>query len=108
MARPLTPKERDLIAYILGLSSSSHGHFDLVEDMNDGGMGSLLFVGSADRRFGKCIGEAEFDDADGVLVSVALNIDQRGKLFELDLWKVDFSPLQRIAALDELRPSLFG
>jgi hypothetical protein len=103
MPRPLTPKERDLIVYILGQSSSSHGDFDLVEDMNDGGMGSLRFVGSADRQLGKCIGEAEFDDADGVPVSVALNSDQCGELFELDLWKVDFSPLQRIAPLDGLR-----
>jgi hypothetical protein len=71
--------------------------------MNDGGMGSLRFVGSADRRFGKCIGEAEFDDLDGVPVSVALNVDQYGQLFELDLWKVDFSPLKRIAARDEFR-----
>jgi hypothetical protein len=39
-----------------------------------------------------------------MLVSVALNVDQRGELFELDLWKVDFSPLKRIAALAELRP----
>jgi hypothetical protein len=76
-----------------------------VEEMNDGGMGSLLFVGAPDRRFGRCIGEAEFDDADGVRVSVALNLDQRDELFELDLWKVDFSPLQRIAALRDVRPS---
>ena len=108
MPRPLTPKERDLVVYILGQSSSSHGDFNLVEDMNDGGMGSLRFVGSADRSLGKCIGEAEFDDADGVPVSVALNMDQRGELFELDLWKVDFSPLRRIAALAELRPPMSG
>jgi hypothetical protein len=103
MPRPLTPKERDLIAFILGQHSPLQGHFGLVEEMNDGGMGSLRFVGRADRRFGRCIGEAKFDDADGVPVSVALNADQRGELFELDLWKVDFSPLQRIAALGELR-----
>jgi len=105
MPRPLTSNERDLVAYILGQASPLSGHFGLVEEMNDSGMGSLRFVGSADRRLGKCIGEAEFDDADGVIVSVALNVDQRGELFELDLWKVDFSPLQRIAAVAELRPA---
>lgn len=105
MTRPLTPEERDLIAYILGQSSHVRGDFRLVEDLNDGGMGSLRFVGSPDRRFGECVGEAEFDDADGVTVSVALNADQSGELFELDVWKVDFSPLQRIAALSDLRPS---
>ena len=103
MPRPLTSKERDLVAFIQGQHSPLRGHFGLVEEMSDGGMGSLLFAGSVDRRFGECIGEAEFNDADGVLVSVALNVDQRGELFELDLWKVDFSPLQRIAALGELR-----
>jgi hypothetical protein len=104
MPRPLTSNERDLVAFILGHSSPLDGHFGLVEEMNDGGMGSLRFVGSADRRLGKCIGEAEFDDADGVTVSVALNVDQRGELFELDIWKVNFSPLQRIASQAEFRP----
>lgn len=104
MPRPLAPEERDLIIYILGQSSHLRGDFRLVEDMKDGRMGSLRFVGSHDRRFGECVGEAEFDDADGVTVSVALNADQRGELFELDVWKVDFSPLQRIAAVGELRP----
>jgi hypothetical protein len=80
MARPLTLKERDLVVFILGQSSPLHGHLNLVEEMNDGGMGSLRFVGSANRRLGACVGEAEFDDADGVTVSVALNIDQRGEL----------------------------
>ncbi|WP_431201974.1 DUF6984 family protein [Bradyrhizobium betae] len=103
MPRPLTSNERDLIAFILGQHSPLQVDLDLVEEMNDGGMGSLRFVGTADRRFGRCIGEAEFDDADGVPVSVALNADQHGMLFELDVWKVDFSPLQRIAALSELR-----
>ncbi|MFK4505936.1 hypothetical protein LPJ38_32325 [Bradyrhizobium daqingense] len=103
MPRPLTPKERDLVAFILGQHSPSQCHLGLVEQMNDGGMGSLRFVGGEDRRFGRCVGEAEFDDADGVLVSVALNVDQRGELFELDFWKADFSPLQRIAAVGQLR-----
>ena len=37
----------------------------------------------------------EFTDLDGVPVSVALNLDSEGKLYELDLWKVDFSALRR-------------
>jgi hypothetical protein len=103
MPRPLTPKERDLVVFILGRDSDLLAHVDLVEEMNDGGMDSLCFVGTRDRRFGNCIGSAEFDDADGVPVSVSLNVDQHGELFELDIWKTDFSPLQRIAPLGELR-----
>ena len=68
----------------------------LVREMDGGRMGSLQFVGAADRKMGRTAGQAEFEDADGVPVSVALLLDQEGRLFELDIWKVDFSPLIRI------------
>jgi hypothetical protein len=105
MPRPLKPEERDLIAFILGYRSNFPAQDDLVEEMNDGGMGSLRFVGTQDRRLGSRVGSAEFNDADGILVSVALNLDQHEELFELDIWKVDFSPLQRIAPVSKLRIS---
>jgi len=73
--------------------------------MNDGGMGSLLFVRESvgERRFGQELGEADFDDVDDVLVSVTLNLDQNGDLFELDVWKVDNSPLKRFPPLTDIR-----
>lgn len=70
-----------------------------VESMNDGAMGSLKIVPlntSSYRKLGKTVSELEFDDADGVKVFAALNIDQNGQLFEIDIWKTDFSPLIRI------------
>jgi|HubBroStandDraft_1064217.scaffolds.fasta_scaffold596272_2 hypothetical protein len=69
----------------------------LVQDMSDGGMGSIRFYrrSSKKRMFGGEIGEGSFRDSDGALVSVTLNADQFGDIFELDLWKVDFSPLVR-------------
>ena len=77
----------------------------LVEEMQDGNMGSLRFVTLEypDRRYGSMIVEAEFTDADGVLVSVALNLDDRGNLLELDIWKVDFSPIERYPKPEDLR-----
>lgn len=76
----------------LGLSRTM-----LVEPLNDGGMGSLRFIpvqNSNDmRRYGGTIIEDEFYDLDKTLVSLAVYIDTDGKLFELDIWKVDFSPL---------------
>lgn len=51
--------------------------------------------------FGKEIGEGSFRDSDGVLASVTLNADQFGELVELDLWKVDFSPLNRYPDPDD-------
>ena len=76
----------------------------LVRDMADGGMGSIQFCkhSSQERTFGQQIAEGSFHDADGVLVSVTLNVDQDGDLFELDLWKVDFSPLIRYPDLEDL------
>src|SRR5437879_8898357 len=57
----------------------------LVHEMNDGGMGSLRFVGVDDRKFGSITAEAEFPDDDGIPVSAAVIIDQYGELYELDI-----------------------
>jgi hypothetical protein len=68
-----------------------------VVEMTDGGMGSLSLVpegnDSTVRSLGRQVAAGEFTDRDGVPVSVALNVDQQGKLFELDVWKVNFAPL---------------
>lgn len=68
-----------------------------VVDLSDGGMGSVRFFTSGDPAT-KCLGiaaaEAEWNDTDGVPVSAVLNLDKDGNLYELDIWKVDFSPLR--------------
>ena len=72
----------------------------LVVPMADGGMGSHSLYENGeittDRRFGSSIAEIEFLDIDSVPVSAALFLDERGKLFELDVFKADFSPLRSI------------
>jgi hypothetical protein len=68
-----------------------------VEEMDDGGMGSLRFVSPRqNRRLGEVIAELQYRDEDGVPVLASLNLDEDGELYELDSWKVDFSPLKRI------------
>ena len=42
-------------------------------------------------------------DDDGVLVSIELTVDERDELFELDFWKVDFSPLRRYPNPEDLK-----
>ena len=77
----------------------------LVEEMDDGGMGSLRFMSSisdVDRHLGKTVAEAEFQDEDGVLVSIELNLDNNNQLFELDVWKVDYSPISRWPDLERI------
>ena len=66
-----------------------------VTDMQDGGMGSIRFLGPSPKSFGMALVEAQYLDSDGVLVSIAVNADKQGELFELDFWKVDFSSLKR-------------
>lgn len=98
--RSLREEERELIRSLLSRVSASTTlenilATSLVTDMADGGMGSIRFVHSEPRSFGKRLAEAEYLDSDGVLVSIALNADSKGQLFELDFWKVDFSRLRR-------------
>lgn len=66
-----------------------------VEEMNDGEMGSLKFLSSheGNRSLEATIAEAQFKDSDGILVTVTLNIDDNNDLYELDVWKVDYSKL---------------
>lgn len=104
--RKLRKEEADLIAAMVRntlkadeiLPSLSER---LVEDMKDGGMGRLRF--NRERQFGKKIAEAEFTDEDGIPVSAVINLDDNGELFELDIWKTDFSPLKRYPRPEELR-----
>ena len=98
--RALREEERELICSLLcGSSYNVSPEKSLSEsrvmDMHDGGMGSIRIVQSEPRRFGRALAEAQYRDSDGVLVSIALNADNGGQLFELDFWKVDFSSLKR-------------
>ena len=104
LGRPLRKVEADLILAMARHTQKANEiisqiPYVTVEDMNDGGMGSLHFFSKDDKKskkkFGVCICEARFFDSDGVLVSAHLDLDKDGRLFELDLWKVDFSPLQQ-------------
>ncbi|MDD7888279.1 hypothetical protein [Flavivirga sp. 57AJ16] len=68
-----------------------------VVDMLDGGMGSLYIVNALktreERKMNKAIIEKQFYDVDDVPISVSINIDTDGNLFELDIWRVDFNPI---------------
>ena len=68
-----------------------------VETMEDGGMGSFTITvpdfPSAGRKFGREVSHIEFLDKDGIPVDVTLNTDKQNRPFEVDIWKIDFSPL---------------
>lgn len=100
--RLLRHEEKTLLAELIAGTSRSDQFLDslsncFVEEMCDGGMGSLRFLSRDERprQFGEKLVEREFVDSDGVPLIVAINFDNRGELYELDVWKVDFSPLKR-------------
>ncbi len=66
-------------------------------------MGSIRFVRDEPRVFGSVLVEAQYLDADEVCVSIAINADNKGDIFEVDFWKVDFSPLKRYPKPSEVR-----
>ncbi len=94
-------KEFKLIELLIeksGMIFSEHSKEELmVCNIDDGKMGSLkLFPArktQEKRVFGEQISEFQFQDLDGVNVIASLNIDSHGDLFELDIWKTDFSSL---------------
>lgn len=75
--------------YVCGLATCK------VQDLDDGGMGGIKFLRESGkpRSFGKTIAEAEYIDADGVLVSIAINVDDVGDLLEIEFWKVNYAAL---------------
>lgn len=69
----------------------------LVEEMDDGGMGSLKFISTngETHSFFKQVAEITLLDIDGIRVSIAINLDENGDIFELDIFKSDFSKLKQ-------------
>jgi len=75
-----------------------------LEVMDDGGMGSHKFHNTnIDSKLGREASSCSFIDTDGIAVSATLNLDQYGSLFELDLFKGDFSKLQKWPLASELK-----
>lgn len=109
--RKLSKYEQELIRFLV--LSGSPQDMELaqklptyeVTEMNDGNMGSLLFVKSGDdsRVLGRKLAEAVFNDTDGTPVNVCLNLDELGELYELDVWKVDFSTVKEWPSLGQFK-----
>lgn len=105
--RPLTEAETPLVAWLVESACRSGAELLQVETMNDGGMGSMrISPFDSARSFGETIAEALFEDEDGTPVVASLNVDTRGQLSEVDIWRVDFEPLKRWPDVGALsRPS---
>lgn len=95
--RKLLQSEVPLVRFLLALGERPERADQLlVEPMDNGGMGSFrIGESAAPRNLGSAVAEVQFPDVDGVLVSAVLNVDVEGRLYEVDIWKVNFTPLKR-------------
>ena len=108
--RPLLDSEIPLMRWLLAKAQRPDSLDGLlVEPLDDGEMGSLRIgpTGIA-RQFGRSLSEAEFTDRDGTQVLATLNADDKGQLLELDMWRVDYAPLQRWPLCPEIREVLYN
>lgn len=97
-SRPPTANEKELIAYLLKKAVLPLEYLEsmTVTSMNDGGMGSLKIhtshSGQIDTKSIYIASEIEFKDRDGMVVLASLYVSNNVP-YELDMMKMDFSPL---------------
>ncbi len=106
--RPISSSEKPIFEFLANAAGLSIDIDSLlVEPLDDGGMGSLAIAPRDDKRtFSTSVAGCEFSDADGVLVSAELYVDQENLPFELDVWKVNSSPLLTYPTLDQIRSAV--
>ncbi|RYY65682.1 MAG: hypothetical protein EOO12_06305 [Chitinophagaceae bacterium] len=93
--RPIRQDEQALIEHLLlqiGAGSAYHIPGE-VEDLDDGGMGSIQL--SRNGQHAGDLVKVNYIDEDGQAVLIVLTRNQFDELFDLDIWKVDFTPLRR-------------
>lgn len=100
--RSLTKDERNLIQLLLKNTNPKYSKLNIyfpnnVITLDDGGMGSFKFVYPQEETPTNMdiipISEYQFYDKDDILVLATLYSFSNGQLYELDIWKTDFSSL---------------
>ena len=105
--REPTIEEDRIIRFLISKSCAEHamdvrlGPY-MVQEMQDGGMGSLYIIPKAiasktERETGPMVAEFHANDIDDIEMVISLFLDTDLTPFELDIWKVDFSPLRSLS-----------
>lgn len=100
--RPIRPEERTLIEHLLGFVKEGHRYSIPREVENLGDTGIQL---SPRGEHAQDLVEADYKDADGREVLITLTTNQYDELYELDLWKTNFSPLLHYPEPDKVKRS---
>jgi hypothetical protein len=103
--RSITNQEKELIHHLVCRIPSNTKEYKIptmVIQLDDGGMGSLqLNIDS----YGRDLIQVKYKDSDGQLVLITLVEGKSGELYELDIWKVDFTSLKKFPSVDEIEPA---
>src|SRR5687767_6788378 len=93
--RPIKPEERALIEHLLSLVKGGDRYQvpGEVSNMDDAGMGGLQL--SSRGEHAQDLVEADYTDTDNREVFITLTTNEFDELYELDIWKTDFSALKR-------------
>ena len=106
LRRKLKNEEIDLITWMIRDTVEGPAIIDklkelTVEEMNDGGMGSLKVVvdGNNHRLYSRDLAKVDLFDIDKVPMFISVNLDTKGDFFELDVFKADSSPMKRFPSV---------
>jgi hypothetical protein len=105
--RQLRKEEYDLIAYMLRDKPEFESFIDkdlkdsMVEEMNDGGMGSLKFLSVSNVKsiMKDEVARIDLRDVDNIPLSITLNTNTDGEIYEMDVFKGDFSHLKKFPTI---------
>src|ERR1044072_2140005 len=100
--RPIRPEEQALIAHLLTLAKGGQRYKIPQEVENLGDTGIQL---SARGEHANDLIEADYKDTDGRDVLITLTTNQHDELYELDIWKTDFSELRQYPEPGKVRLS---
>ena len=104
--RPIKSEERALIGHLLSLLKSGHQYHipEEVETLGDPASGGLQLTSRGEHTTD--LVEADYKDADGRDVVITLSTNQYNELYDLDIWKTDFSALRRYPEPDMVKLSM--
>ncbi|MCH6198280.1 hypothetical protein MMU07_01710 [Aquiflexum sp. LQ15W] len=94
--RYIKQEEKVLITFMLEVANFKDRISSIPEvvyELDDGGMGTIKFTNNRERIYCGDILKVNYVDSDKIPVIIALTFDDRGDLFELDFWKVNFEKL---------------
>ena len=99
--RQISSEETDLIASLLKNISKNNEYQipNYVLEMDDGGMGSIRLNAG---KHHKDLIQVGYIDLDGQTVIITLTESENKELFELEFWKVDFTPLKKFPSPAEV------